>query len=162
VAELKHEPKIAAFLCRWCAYAGADLAGTNRLAYPPNMIPIRVPCSGRVEPAWVIEALRSGADGVLIGGCHPGDCHYVSGNYKARRRVELLRDVLAGLGVNPARVKLVWVSASEGVRFAQVVRDYVEEIRGLGPNRGEFGVPEEVDDRAGRIAQAVEQAVNHG
>lgn len=127
------EPRIAAFLCRWCAYAGADLAGTSRLQYPPNIIPIRVPCSGRVEPAWVIDAIKEGADGVLIGGCHPGDCHYVSGNYKARRRIRLLQEALGHMGVEPERVKLTWVSASEGARFAKVVRDYVEEIRRLGP-----------------------------
>ncbi len=162
MAEQRYEPRIVAFLCRWCAYAGADLAGTSRLDYPPNMIPIRVPCSGRVEPSWVIEALRAGADGVLIGGCHPGDCHYVSGNYKARRRAELLRSVLAELGVDPARLKLVWVSASEGARFAQVVQQYVKEVRALGPNRGQFGVAEEADDAGQRIAQAAHKAVNNG
>lgn len=162
MAEQKHEPKIAAFLCRWCAYAGADLAGTNRVAYPPNMIPIRVPCSGRVEPSWVIEALRSGADAVLIGGCHPGDCHYVSGNYKARRRMSLLQKVLKELGVEPARLKLTWVSASEGMRFAQVVRDYVEEVRALGPYHGEFGVPRELHEVEENVGQLVRQAVSHG
>ncbi len=127
------EPKIVAFLCRWCAYAGADLAGTSRLKYPPNVVPIRVPCSGRVEPAWVVDALRQGADGVLIGGCHPGDCHYVSGNYKARRRVYLLKKILPELGIEPDRVRLEWVSASEGKRFAEVVADFVAELRALGP-----------------------------
>jgi len=127
------EPKIVAFLCRWCAYAGADLAGTSRLKYPPNVVPIRVPCSGRVEPSWVVDALREGADGVLIGGCHPGDCHYVSGNYKARRRVYLLKKILPELGIEPERVRLEWVSASEGKRFAEVVKDFVEELKRLGP-----------------------------
>jgi len=139
VGDKTFEPRIAAFLCRWCAYAGADLAGTSRLQYPPNLIPIRVPCSGRVEPAWVIDAIKEGADGVLIGGCHPGDCHYVSGNYKTRRRIRLLQEALEHMGVEPQRVKLTWVSASEGARFAQVVRDYVEEIRRLGPCALEVG-----------------------
>jgi len=133
VADKAFEPKIVAFLCRWCAYAGADLAGTSRLKYPPNVVPIRVPCSGRVEPAWVVEALREGADGVLIGGCHPGDCHYVSGNYKTRRRVYLLRKVLSELGIEPERVRLEWVSASEGAKFAQVVSEFVAQLRALGP-----------------------------
>lgn len=127
------EPRIVAFLCRWCAYAGADLAGTSRLRYPPNVIPLRVPCSGRVEPDWVVAALREGADGVLIGGCHPGDCHYVSGNYKARRRIYLLRKLLSELGIEPGRVRLEWVSATEGARFAKLVAEFTQEIRALGP-----------------------------
>ncbi len=162
MAEQKHEPKIAAFLCRWCAYAGADLAGTNRVAYPPNIIPIRVPCSGRVEPSWVIEALRTGADAVLIGGCHPGDCHYVSGNYKTRRRMALLRNVLRELGVEPARIKLTWVSATEGMRFAQVVRDYVEEVRALGPHRGRFGSPEVLEVHGEHLTETAGEAVKNG
>ncbi len=127
------EPKIVAFLCRWCAGAGADLAGTSRLTYPPNAIPIRVNCSGRVEPGWIMEAFRAGADGVLIGGCHPGDCHYVAGNYKTRRRIYLLRKVLAELGLEPQRVRLEWVSATEGAKFAQVMKAFVDELRALGP-----------------------------
>lgn len=127
------DPKIVAFLCRWCAGAGADLAGTSRLAYPPNAIPIRVNCSGRVEPSLVMEALRSGADGVLIGGCHPGDCHYVSGNYKTRRRVYLLKRILAEVGIEPERVRLEWVSATEGVKFARVMKEFVAQLRALGP-----------------------------
>lgn len=127
------EPKIVAFLCRWCSYAGADLAGTSRLKYPPNVVPIRVPCSGRVEPAWVVDALKEGADGVLIGGCHPGDCHYVSGNYKARRRVYLLKKILPELGIEPERVRLEWISATEGKKFAQVVADFVAQLQELGP-----------------------------
>ncbi len=133
------EPRIVAFLCRWCASAGADLAGTSRLHYPPNAIPIRVNCSGRVEPQWVVEALRAGADGVLIGGCHPGDCHYLAGNYKTRRRVYLLRKVLAELGIEPERVRLEWVSATEGARFAQVMADFVAELKRLGPLHGNGG-----------------------
>ncbi|MGC9530397.1 MAG: hydrogenase iron-sulfur subunit [Candidatus Bipolaricaulaceae bacterium] len=133
------QPTIVAFLCRWCAYAGADLAGTSRLQYPPNVVPLRVNCSGRVEPEWVLESLRQGADGVLIGGCHPGDCHYVSGNYKARRRIYLLRRVLAELGIEPQRVRLEWVSAAEGAKFAAVVTQFVQELRALGPIRAPNG-----------------------
>ncbi len=131
--EAPFEPKIVAFLCRWCAGAGADLAGTSRLRYPPNAIPIRVNCSGRVEPEWVMEAFRSGADGVLIGGCHPGDCHYVSGNYKTRRRIYLLKKLLAELGIAPERVRLEWVSATEGAKFARVMKEFVAELKQLGP-----------------------------
>ncbi len=127
------EPRIVAFLCRWCSYAGADLAGTSRIKYPPNIIPIRVPCSGRVDPAWVLKAFEKGADGVFIGGCHPGDCHYISGNYKARRRVRLLKKMLPQLGIEPERLRLEWISATEGKRFAEVVADFVNELRALGP-----------------------------
>ncbi len=127
------EPRIVAFLCRWCSYAGADLAGTSRLKYPPNIIPIRVPCSGRVDPQWVLEAFERGADGVFIGGCHPGDCHYVSGNYKTRRRVVLLKKLLPQLGIEPERLRLEWISATEGQRFAQVVTEFVRELKELGP-----------------------------
>jgi len=133
VAEAQFEPRIVAFLCRWCAGAGADLAGTSRLRYPPNAVAIRVNCSGRVEPQWVMEAFRSGADGVFIGGCHPGDCHYVSGNYKARRRVHLLKRMLSELGIEPERVRLEWVSATEGAKFARLMHEFVEELRALGP-----------------------------
>ncbi|MGY4706768.1 hydrogenase iron-sulfur subunit [Candidatus Bipolaricaulota sp. J31] len=127
------EPRIVAFLCRWCSYAGADLAGTSRIKYPPNIVPIRVPCSGRVDPQWVLDAFEKGADGVLIGGCHPGDCHYVSGNYKARRRVFLLKKLLPQLGIEPERLRLEWISATEGQRFAQVVTDFVVQLKELGP-----------------------------
>ena len=127
------DPRIVAFLCRWCAGSGADLAGTSRMQYPPNAIPIRVNCSGRVEPEWVVEALKAGADGVFIGGCHPGDCHYVSGNYKARRRIHLLRRVLAELGIEPQRVALEWVSATEAARFTRLMTDFVAQVRALGP-----------------------------
>ena len=128
------EPKIVAFLCNWCAYAGADLAGTSRIQYPPNIRPIRVMCSGRVDPIFILEALKLGADGVLVAGCHPGDCHYQSGNYKAVRRVELVRKLLEELGLEPERVKFAYVSASEGRRFAEVVKEFVEELKKLGPN----------------------------
>jgi F420-non-reducing hydrogenase iron-sulfur subunit len=129
------EPKIIGFLCNWCAYAGADLAGVSRIQYPPNIRIIRVMCSGRVDPAFILEALKDGADGVLVAGCHlPSDCHYISGNFKALRRITLLKKVLQQLGIEPERVRLEWISASEGDKFATVVKDMVEEIRKLGPN----------------------------
>jgi len=133
---LTFEPKIIAFLCNWCAYSGADLAGVSRLQYPPNMVPIRVMCSGRVAPEFVLEAFRNGADGVFIGGCHtPGDCHYVAGNFKAFKRVVLLKKMLEQLGIEPERLRIEWVSASEGRKFAEVAKEFVEQIRRLGPLR---------------------------
>jgi len=130
----RFEPRIIAFLCRWCSYAGADLAGVSRLAYPPNVIPIRVNCSGRVGARMVVSAIERGADGVLIGGCHPGDCHYVSGNYKARRRIVLLQRALSEIGIDPARVRLEWISASEGNKFQRTVTEFTALIRDLGPS----------------------------
>ncbi|MEM3445285.1 MAG: hydrogenase iron-sulfur subunit [Thermoplasmata archaeon] len=128
------EPRIVAFLCNWCAYSGADLAGVSRLQYPPNMIPIRVMCSGRVDPQFVLEAFRNGADGVFIGGCHtPGDCHYVVGNFKAFKRVVMLKKMLEQLGIEPERLRIEWVSASEGRKFAEVSKEFVEQVRALGP-----------------------------
>ena len=129
----KFEPRIVGFLCNWCSYSGADLAGTSRMKYPPNIDIIRVMCSGRVDPSFVLKAFTSGADGVLICGCHPGDCHYMEGNYKTARRIPLLKKVLSQLGIEDKRVRLEWVSASEGDRFASVVREMTEEIRQLGP-----------------------------
>lgn len=128
------EPKIVAFLCNWCSYAGADLAGVSRIQYPPNMRIVRVMCTGRIHPAFIIEALTDGADGVLVSGCHPGDCHYISGNFKAQRRFILLREVVKQLGLEPERVRLEWISAAEGDRFAKVVTEMIKEIRRLGPN----------------------------
>ena len=128
------EPRIVAFLCNWCAYTGADLAGTSRLQYPPNVRAIRVMCTGGVDPIYVIKALLEGADGVLIGGCHPGDCHYQSGNLKARRRVAILRSILEQLGLDPDRVWLRWISASEGKLFADTIKEMVEELKEKGPN----------------------------
>jgi F420-non-reducing hydrogenase iron-sulfur subunit len=129
------EPRIIGFLCNWCSYAGADLAGVSRIQYPPNIRIIRVMCSGRIDPAFVLEAFKDGADGVLVAGCHlPSDCHYLSGNFKALRRITLLKKVLQDFGIEPERVRLEWVSASEGDRFAVIVRDMVEEIKRLGPN----------------------------
>ena len=128
------EPNILGFLCNWCSYAGADLAGTSRMKYPTNLKSIRVMCSGRVDPAFVLEALRKGVDGVLIAGCHPGDCHYQSGNYKTNRRVKLLKKLLEELGIEPKRVRFEYVSASEGQKFATVVTEFVAEMKKLGPN----------------------------
>jgi len=128
------EPNIVGFLCNWCSYAGADLAGTSRLKYPPNIKPIRVMCSGRVDPVFILEALRKGADGVLIVGCHPGDCHYQSENYKTNRRVKLVKKLLSEMGIEPERVRFEYISASEGQKFADVVTDFVSEIKKIGPN----------------------------
>jgi F420-non-reducing hydrogenase iron-sulfur subunit len=128
------EPNIIGFLCNWCSYAGADLAGTSRLKYPSNIKSIRVMCSGRVDPIFILEALKKGADGVLVAGCHPGDCHYQSGNYKTNRRIKLLKKLLEELGVEPKRVRFEYISASEGQKFAQVVTDFVAELKKLGPN----------------------------
>jgi len=135
------EPKIIGFLCNWCAYAGADLAGVSRIQYPPNIRIIRVMCSGRVDPAFILEALKDGADGVLVAGCHlPSDCHYISGNFKALRRIMLLKKVLQQFGIEPERVRLEWISASEGDKFATVVKDMVEKIKKLGPNPLKGGI----------------------
>jgi coenzyme F420-reducing hydrogenase delta subunit len=127
------DPKVIAFLCNWCSYAGADLAGISRIQYPPNVRVVRVPCSGRVNPLYIIKALQHGADGVLVSGCHPGDCHYISGNYYARRRFMLLKSLLEAVGIEPGRVNFSWVSAAEGEKFSQVVTQVVEQVKALGP-----------------------------
>lgn len=132
------EPKIIGFLCNWCTYTGADLAGTARIQYPPNIRIIRMMCSGGVDMVYVMKALLEGADGVLIGGCHPGDCHYQSGNFKARRRVAILKKILQQLGFNEDRVWLRWISASEGKKFANTVTEMVEHLKKLGPNPLKF------------------------
>lgn len=131
--QTRFEPKIVGFLCKWCSYAGADLAGTSRIKYPPNINAIRVNCSGRIDPTLVLKALASGADGVLIAGCHPGDCHYTNGNIKTLRRFKLLQKMLDQFGIERERVRLEWVSASEGERYARIVRRMTEDIRSLGP-----------------------------
>jgi coenzyme F420-reducing hydrogenase delta subunit len=128
-----YEPKIVAFLCKWCSYAGADLAGGSRTKYPPNVRIIRVPCSGRIDPKLVLKSLERGADGVLISGCHPGDCHYTDGNYHARRRMLMLFKLLEFVGVDPRRVQMSWVSASEGAKWAEVVEGVTQSIKSLGP-----------------------------
>lgn len=127
------EPNIVAFLCNWCSYAGADLAGTSRTQYLPNVKIIRVMCSGRINPLFLVNALQQGADGVLISGCHPGDCHYLEGNYFARRRFMLIRKLLEHLGVEPGRVNMSWVSASEGAKFKDVVEEVVNKAKEAGP-----------------------------
>jgi F420-non-reducing hydrogenase iron-sulfur subunit len=129
----RFEPRIVGILCRWCAYTGADLAGLSRISYPPNITPIRVNCSGRIDPTLVLQALAAGADGVLIAGCHPGDCHYINGNVKTIRRFKLLQKLLDQFGIERERVRLEWVSASEGGRYAEIVESMTEEIRSLGP-----------------------------
>jgi len=127
------KPKIIVFCCNWCSYAGADLAGTSRLKINPNFRVIRTMCSGRVEPTFIFHAFAKGADGVMIAGCHPGDCHYSSGNYKARRRVLLLKKTLPQLGIEPERLRVEWISASEGARFRDQVNEFIDEITALGP-----------------------------
>lgn len=127
------EPKIVALLCKWCSSAGSDLAGISRTQYPPNATPIMVMCSGSVSPLYILTAFKKGADGVLVSGCHPGDCHYLEGNYYARRRITLLKNLLGYVGLEPERFQMSWVSASEGAKFAEIMTDFVEEIRPLGP-----------------------------
>ncbi|MDP2872324.1 MAG: hydrogenase iron-sulfur subunit [Bacillota bacterium] len=134
-AAAEWQPKIVAFCCNWCSYAGADLAGTSRLQYPPTVRIVRVPCSGRVNPRFLIRALQRGADGVLVAGCHPGDCHYSTGNYFARRRFLLARRFIEYLGLEPDRLWVKWISGSEGNKFADVVREMSAAVAKLGPNR---------------------------
>jgi coenzyme F420-reducing hydrogenase delta subunit len=142
------EPKIIGFLCNWCSYTGADLAGTSRLQYPPNIRIIKVMCSGRVNPQFVLKAFQEGADGVLVSGCHPGDCHYISGNYYARRKLTLLGDLMEFTGVDPKRFQISWVSASEGLKFAQVVTKFTEQVRALGPQTKFIAAEENHESRA--------------
>jgi len=137
------EPRIIAFFCNWCTYLAADLAGTSRLKYAPNIRVVRLMCSGRVDPQFVLRAFAQGADGVLIGGCHPGDCHYQEGNYKALRRFLLLRRTLKQMGIEEDRFRLEWISAAEGDRVRAVVNDMVEKVRALGPLRLKVAVEEE-------------------
>ena len=136
------QPKIIAFLCNWCSYAGADLAGVSRIQYPPNIRVIRVPCSGRITPIFVLKCLQNGFDGVLVSGCHPGDCHYISGNYYARRKFAILKTLLEFIGIEPGRVQFSWVSAGEGEKFARVISEFKSELVKLGPIKpGEFAKP---------------------
>ena len=127
------EPKIVALLCNWCSYTGADLAGTSRIAYMPNIRIIRIMCSGRIEPTFVLKAFREGADGVLLCGCHPGDCHYHEGNYKCLRRYYLLQDYIEQMGIKKERIRLEWISASEGKQFADLADEFTQTIKDLGP-----------------------------
>ncbi|HUT98649.1 MAG TPA: hydrogenase iron-sulfur subunit [bacterium] len=133
MADESFEPKLVGFLCRWCTYTGADLAGISRIKYPPNLTAIKVMCSGRVDPTFIVQAFADGADGVLIGGCHPGDCHYDVGNYRTMRRYPMLVKLLGQFGIEPDRVWLRWISASEGNLFADTIRDMTARIKELGP-----------------------------
>ena len=133
IAEKPFEPTIIGFTCNWCSYRAADLAGTARVKYPPNIRLLRLMCSGRLDPTFVFKALAGGADGVLITGCHPGECHYIEQNYKALRRFLLMRRVLVQMGIERERIRLVWASAAEGVRLAEEITKMVEEVRALGP-----------------------------
>ena len=127
------EPQIMCFLCKWCTSSAADLAGTSRLQYTPNNVNLRVMCSSRVDPQHILFAFKSGADGVFIGGCHPGDCHYVEGNYKTLRRITLFKVMLKDLGIDPKRLRLEWISAAEGKKYAETMNEFTEQIRALGP-----------------------------
>ncbi len=144
-AEEDWEPTILAFLCNWCSYAGADLAGTSRIQYPPNIRVIRVPCSARVNPMLIIKSLQYGVDGVLVSGCHPGDCHYISGNYLARRKFTLLKSLLEYFGIESDRVQFSWVSAAEGGKFSEVVKKVADSVRALGPAKKMVKTMGEVD-----------------
>jgi len=142
MTDAKFEPNIVAFCCNWCSYAGADLAGVSRMQYPPNARIIRVMCSGRVEPYFILRALELGADGVLVAGCHIGDCHYISGNVEAEKRMALVAEVLEKLGIGKNRMRLEWISASEGEKVKLVINDMVDKVRALGP----LGLPERFDE----------------
>ncbi len=128
-----YEPTIIAFVCNWCTYTAADLAGTSRLIQPANVRMIRMMCTGMVDPKYVIKALLEGADAVLISGCHPGDCHYINGNLKARRRIKLLKEILPRFGFDEGRLKMTWIGASEGIDFAKTIKELVAEVKALGP-----------------------------
>ena len=127
------EPKIVAFLCKWCSSAGSDLAGVSRMQYPTNVVPIQVMCSGSVSPLYILSAFNKGADGVLVSGCHPGDCHYIKGNYYARRRIALVKELLEYIGLEPDRFQMSWVSAAEGIKYTEIIKDFVEILKPLGP-----------------------------
>ena len=130
---MSEEPKIVVFACNWCSYAAMDLAGTSRMTYPPNIRVIRVMCSGRVDPQFILKAFEEGASGVLVAGCHPGDCHYIEGNYKALRRITLLKQMLESFGIEKERLRLEWISASEGEKFKKVAHEMVEQLKNLKP-----------------------------
>jgi len=152
----KFEPKILGILCNWCSYAGADLAGTSRLKYPANIRIVRVMCSGRVEPTLILKAFQEGADGVLVSGCHPGDCHYVDGNIKTLRRTPLISRLLTQIGIEPERFKQVWVSASEGEKFGKIVEQMVEDIKKAGPYQKKTG--DQLDVVMEEMAQSAKEA----
>lgn len=147
------EPKIVGFLCNWCTYTGADLAGVSRIKSPPNVRSIRIMCSGRMDPTFIVKAFKLGADGVLVSGCHPGDCHYVEGNYKALRRVHLMKRLLKDFGIDPERLRLTWVSAAEGDKWAEYTTEFTEKVRSLGPLK--------LKDIDGNGAKAKEKELSH-
>ena len=128
-----YEPRIVAFLCKWCSSAGSDLAGVSRIQYPANATPITVPCTGAISPMYIMSAFNKGADGVLVSGCHIGDCHYIEGNFLARRKMKLIMELIEFIGVEPNRFRMSWVSAAEGAKFANVITDFVNDLRPLGP-----------------------------
>ncbi|MFH2111808.1 MAG: hydrogenase iron-sulfur subunit [Candidatus Bathyarchaeota archaeon] len=143
---MSYEPKIVGFLCNWCSYAGADLAGVSRFQYPTNLRVIRVMCSGRVHPAHILEAFKNGADGVLVAGCHPpNDCHYISGNLKAKRRVAMLKKLMDQMGMDPERLRLEWVSAAEGEKFARLVTEFTNMLKDKGPCQLKAVLAQEAD-----------------
>jgi F420-non-reducing hydrogenase iron-sulfur subunit len=127
------EPRIVAFLCKWCSSAGSDLAGVSRMQYPANVVPITVMCSGGVSPLYIFSAFKRGADGVLVSGCHPGDCHYIKGNMYARRRLALVKELLEHIGLEPERFRMSWVSAAEGAKYTEIIKDFVSVLKPLGP-----------------------------
>jgi F420-non-reducing hydrogenase iron-sulfur subunit len=137
---MSFEPKIVVFACNWCTYAALDLAGTSRMKYPANFRVIRVMCSGRIDPQFVLEAFKQGADGVIVAGCHPGDCHYINGNMKTLRRMTMLRKMLEDLGIEKERFRLEWISASEATKWVQVAKEMVEQIKALGPLKSKLEV----------------------
>jgi F420-non-reducing hydrogenase iron-sulfur subunit len=149
------EPRIVGFFCNWCTYTAADLAGISRMAYAPNVCVVRLMCSGRLDPQFVLESFRQGADGVLIGGCHPGDCHYQEGNYKALRRIMLLQRMLKRLGIEPERLRLEWISASEGDKVQRVINEMVAQVKKLGPVvlRPHFA-PHHAEEKSAELAAA--------
>jgi F420-non-reducing hydrogenase iron-sulfur subunit len=161
MAEENFEPKIVAFLCNWCSYRAADLAGTARIKYQPNIRMIRVMCSGRVDPQFVLKALSLGADGVMIAGCHPGECHYLEQNYKTMRRFSMLKHTLEALGVEDHRVRLQWASAAEGVQLARAINEMVDQVRALGPLNwpGKWSEEEDIDAALDRLVEEHAEAM---
>jgi len=131
--ENQFQPRIAAFFCNWCTYGGADLAGVSRLQYPPNFRVIRIPCTGRMSPKFIMQAFRQGADGIWVSGCHPGDCHYIAGNMYARRRFTILKNLLEYVGIEPGRLHFSWISSAEATKFQQTAIEVIESVRALGP-----------------------------
>jgi F420-non-reducing hydrogenase iron-sulfur subunit len=161
MAEERFEPKIVAFLCNWCSYRAADLAGTARMTYEPNVRMLRVMCSGRVDPQFVLKALSLGADGVMIAGCHPGECHYLEQNYKTMRRFAMLRHMLKALGVEEERVRLQWASAAEGAQLASAINEMVEQVRALGPLnwQNKWAEKEDIDAALNRLVEEHAEAM---